>query len=101
MEKKQKEERGFTTLDAYLSGYLVLRGLRPRLVTSGRKIVFVFEESSELESAISDYHSGDQVEAYRLAFATKSLKGRIHSMRREKGESLDKEAVQGTAGQGQ
>jgi hypothetical protein len=84
-----KGKRGFdavfTTLDAYLSGYLTLQGFIPRLIYQGEKIVFSFDAPDELYQAISEYNYGATVEASKFAFAIKTLKSQIHSLRKNKG----------------
>jgi len=80
----EQTEKTFTSLDAYLSGYLTLKGFLPNLILQGDKVVFSFPASTELFTAISEYNSGATVEASRLAFATKALKSQIHSMRKDK-----------------
>jgi hypothetical protein len=75
----------FSTLDAYIAGFLTLRGFIPELIEEGRKIVFTFESSKELNKAIDEYNGGATVEALRLAFAIKTLKSKIFSMRKNNG----------------
>ena len=76
----------YTTLDSYQAGFLALRGLTPKLIDQYRKIVFVFIQSDELLKVFADYNAGAVVEAARFAFAIKTLKSQIHSMRRGKEE---------------
>lgn len=82
-------KKSFTTLDAYLSGYLTLRGFTPILVEQGSKVVFSFEASDSLYQAITDYNNGATVEASRLALAIKTLKSQIFSLRRNKESGYD------------
>lgn len=77
----------FSTLDAHISGYLSLRGYKADLIDQTGKIVFVFRNSDSLQQALTDFHSGFKVEACLLVAATKALKGRVHDMRRDKGNS--------------
>jgi hypothetical protein len=76
----------FTTLDAYLAGYLSLKEFIPKLIEQGEKVVFCFDASDELYNAIAEYNAGAKIEASRLALATKALKSQIHSLRRNKGK---------------
>lgn len=76
--------KSFTTLDAYLAGFLTLRGFSPELVEQGSKIVFSFNATDALHKEIADYNAGSMVEACRLAFAIKTLKSQIFSLRRNK-----------------
>jgi hypothetical protein len=91
--KKSNGQQGkiFTTLDAYLSGYLTLRGFVPRLVEQGNKVIFAFKASPELYQIIAEYNNGAMIEASRLAFAVKALKSQIHSLRKSKGDGKAKE----------
>ena len=82
---KGEMNNAFTTLDAYLAGFLTLKGFIPELIQEkANKVVFAFDVSKELHRAITEYNSGAFIEASRLAFAVKTLKSQIHSMRRDK-----------------
>jgi hypothetical protein len=86
MKKDSKKSNGsYSTMDAYQSGYLTLKGFPVQLIPQGNKVVFFFEASPELYKAIEDYNAGATVEAVRLALATKALKTRIHSIRKDNG----------------
>lgn len=84
--RKNNDQSMYTTLDAYQAGFLTLREHIPKLIEEGTKIVFAFAATNELYNDLSAYNRGAQVEALRLAVAVKSLKSRIHSMRRNKGQ---------------
>jgi hypothetical protein len=77
-------EKFYSTLDAYQAGFLTLKGYIPRLVDQNGKIVFVFAWTEELLQALAEYSTGAVVEAARFAFAIKTLKSQIHSMRKDK-----------------
>lgn len=77
-------ERTYTTLDAYQAGFLTLRKHTPDFIDQQGKIVFVFIQSAELLRDLTDYNAGAVVEASRFAFAIKTLKSQIHSMRKNK-----------------
>jgi hypothetical protein len=82
---KEEMDNTFTTLDAYLAGFLTLKGFVPQLIQEkANKVVFAFNVSEGLYQGINAYNSGAIVEASRLAFAVKTLKSQIHSMRRDK-----------------
>ena len=84
---KGNRDNTFTTLDAYLAGFLSLQGFLPELIQEKtNKIVFAFDFSEKLHQAIIEYNSGACVEASRLALAVKTLKSQIHSMRKNKAE---------------
>jgi hypothetical protein len=84
-------EKVYSTLDAYQAGFLTLRGHIPNFIEQGEKIVFVFSGTDDLYRDLSDYNSGAEVEALKLAIAVKSLKSQIHSMRRSKERIYGKE----------
>ena len=79
----------FTTLDAYLSGYLALKGFKPHLVFQpGKdKVVFSFQNTPELLEVISEYNQGGKVEALNFAVTIKALKSQIHSRRNKDHEN--------------
>lgn len=85
MRKGQIETRqnNYTTLDAYISAFLSLKGFTPELVSHGGKVVFHFKDSPELQEALTDYNIGATVEAARFALMVKDLKGRIYGLRRK------------------
>ena len=79
----------FTTLDAYISGFLCIQGFIPDLIQEGPRVVFSFPSSPKLLEAISRYNAGALVPAAQLALATKSLKSQIHSLKMNKGTMYD------------
>ena len=81
---KEQNNKVFTSLDAYLSGYLTIRGFIPKLIEQGEKVVFAFSSSDALYQAITEYNNGAIVSASQLALAVKTLKSQIHSLRRNK-----------------
>jgi hypothetical protein len=90
----EQQEKFYSTLDAYQAGFLTLRGYSPKLVDQNGKIVFVFIQSDELLRVLAEYSAGAVVEAARFAFSIKTLKSQIHSMRREKENTWQKEIAQ-------
>lgn len=85
MGKNNKEvKKVYTTLDSYQAGWLLLRKHTPKLIEQGSKVVFCFDASNALYQDLDDYNSGALIEASRFAFAIKSLKSRIHSLRKNK-----------------
>ena len=64
----------FTTLDAYLGGYLLLASHRPQLENQSGKIVFVYTSTPDLQQAIASFYSGAQVPAAAFAASVKSLR---------------------------
>ncbi len=76
-----EEQRRYTTLDSFQSGFLFQRDHIPELVPQGEKIVFSFLQTEQLLKDLKDYHNGAMVEALQFALAVKNLKSQIHSMR--------------------
>lgn len=76
------EKAQFTTLDAYLSGYLTLQGFEPELVQQGDKVVFVFESTDDFYKALEAYNVGAAVDASKLALTVKTLKSKIYALRK-------------------
>lgn len=74
----------YTTLDSFVSGFLVTRGFQPSLIpqNGNRKIAFSFPASPDLYKALNDYNNGALIEASRFALTVKALKSQIFSMRR-------------------
>jgi hypothetical protein len=89
-KNNEQTTKVFTTLDAYLSGYLVLKNFIPKLIEQGEKVVFAFNSSEALYRAIAEYSNGAVVPASQMAFSVKTLKSRIHSLRRNKENELSK-----------
>lgn len=85
-KSKEDVENIFTTLGAYLSGFLVLKGFTPSLIPqdNGNKIVFAFHATGSLCKEISNYNTGAKVEADRFVLAIKNLKSQIFLLRRRK-----------------
>lgn len=83
-KNNEQKEKVYTTLDAYQAGFLTLRGFTPTLVDQNGKIVFVFIQAEGLLKELANYNAGAVVEAARFAFAIKTLKSQIYSMRKNK-----------------
>lgn len=84
-------DEAFSTMDAYLGGFLVLRGFKAEAAYQTGKVVFVFQNSEDLHRAITDFHQGAVVIAAAFTTSIKSLKGQIHDLRRttDKGDRND------------
>lgn len=76
-KNNEQTEKVYTTLDAYLSGYLTLKGFIPKLISQGDKVVFLFHASDGLYTAIAEYNSGAMVEAIRFASVANNLESQI------------------------
>ena len=75
----------YSTLDAYVAGYLALKGHPPNLVDQGGKIAFVFQQTDDLRLSLNEFNAGAMVKASAFVFEIKSLKSQIHSTRMNKG----------------
>lgn len=72
----------YRTLDAYTAGFLALRGFKPGTEFEDNKVVFIFEMSEGLKTALDSLHSGEaMVIAAKLIAEIKNVKGMIHSAR--------------------
>jgi hypothetical protein len=93
-KNNEQAEKLYTTLDAYQSGFLTLRGHYPKLADQNGKIIFVFAVSDEFLKDLADYNNGATVEAFRLASAIKTLKSQIHSVRKSKENFSGREKIE-------
>lgn len=75
----------YSTLDAYVAGFLSLKGHAPSLVDQGGKIAFVFPLTADLRRSLDEFNSGSMVKASAFVFEIKSLKSQIFEVRRETG----------------
>jgi|WetSurSiteA1Bulk_404760.scaffolds.fasta_scaffold78760_1 hypothetical protein len=94
LESHTPTAKAYTTLDSYIAGFLSLKGHIPTLIEQGEKVVFSFPVCDQLFVDLSAYSDGEKIEASKLAFAIKSLKSQIFSMRRDKEKSYAKEQRQ-------
>jgi len=74
----------YTTLDAYQTGFLVLKGHSPKLILQDDKIVFLFEATDAFYRDLTDYNSGASVEASKFAMTIKALKSQVISLKMSK-----------------
>lgn len=79
-----RKNKVYSTLDAYQAGWLTLKGHIPKLEKQNEKVVFIFALSDSLIKDLLDYNEGALVEASKFAFAVKTLKSQIHSIRMRK-----------------
>jgi hypothetical protein len=82
---KMKKEQ-YTTMDAYQTAFLSTRGFIPRLISEGTKIVFGFDLTDKLMTALSEYNGGELVRANEFVITIKLLKSRVFAMKRENEE---------------
>ena len=82
---KGAKKKVFTSLDAYLSGYLTLKGFIPKFIEQGDKVVFSFGASDELYKTIAEYTSGAKIEAIRFALVVEDLKIQVFLLKDKTG----------------
>ena len=83
---KNKEQRLYTTLDAYRAGFLKLRGNEPVLLKQEDKVVFAFPVTITLLKHIDEYENGAMVDAFKYSLTIKSLKTEIYTLRNSHGK---------------
>ncbi len=67
----------YTTLDIYLSAYLQLQGLRPRLERKNNKVIFSFPVTNQLYQLLLNYNSNIDVPVADYVVAVKTLRGQM------------------------
>lgn len=88
----KKEAERFPTLDIYLSAFLSLSGLPPRLEYLNGKVIFLFPSSSDLYRHLSSYNGNTNVPVADFVTAIKSLRGQMLAM---KAEMLTRKGMRG------
>ena len=71
------EERLFTTLDIYLSGFLALHGISPTLETKNRRVVFAFEATDGLYCLMNLFNGNVNVPVADFVTVIKTLRGKM------------------------
>jgi hypothetical protein len=77
----ERKSKVFTTLDLYLSSFLTLRGLTPKLEISNHKVVFTFPVSDDLYRFMNEYNANISVPVTDLITYIKMLRGQMLTMR--------------------
>jgi hypothetical protein len=80
-------EKVYTTLDAYQTGFLTLKGHSPKLIPQDDKIVFLFEATDAFYRDLAEYNGGALVNASKFAMTIKALKSQIIGLKMNKGKS--------------
>jgi len=78
-----KAKEMFTTLDVFLSGFLLLRGIQPLLQSKEGRITFYFAVNDDLFRLIRDFNGNALVPVAQYATAVKALRGQMLSMRNQ------------------
>ena len=76
-----KEEKIFETLDIYLSSYLALNGIQPKIEVQNGRVTFNFIVSDELYRLTTLYNSNEPVPVADFVTNVKALRGRMLSLR--------------------
>lgn len=85
----------FTTLDAYVGGFLTMRGFQPELVEErSGKIALRWPATGPLYEALHELNSDVQVPAMSLLSAVKSLKGRVITLKKMRGNENERSQQQ-------
>lgn len=79
------ETKTFQTLDLYISSYLALCGIQPKLQVSNGRVVFVFPQSDDLYRLLSNYNANTAIPCADFVTVVKMLRGRMITMRDQKG----------------
>lgn len=77
----ESKSKVFSTLDLYLSSFLVLRGLIPKLEINNGKVVFTFPVSDSLYKFMGEYNANINVPITDLITHIKMLRGQMLTMR--------------------
>ncbi|MFA5823055.1 MAG: DUF5659 domain-containing protein [Thermodesulfovibrionales bacterium] len=81
---KKAEQKTFETLDLYLSSFLALSGMTPRLELINGKVIFVFDVSNKLYELMRDFNSNDPVFVTDFVTMIKMMRGKMLSMRSQR-----------------
>ena len=79
MKKSEREQ--FPTLDLYLSAFLSLFGVPPKLETVNGRVVFVFPSNDDLYKLMANFNGNVNVPVADFVVAIKTLRGKMLSMR--------------------
>ena len=72
----------FTTLDVYLSAFLSINGLAPKLKRpSGDKVIFAFDKTPRLQEVIKRFYADEKISVFSFVRAVKDLRAEMHDMR--------------------
>ncbi|MCL4492492.1 MAG: DUF5659 domain-containing protein [Nitrospirae bacterium] len=75
------EKKVFSTLDIYLSAFLALHGISPKLEIHNGRVTFNFVASDELYEKALDYNSNSPVPVASFVTSVKALRGQMLTMR--------------------
>jgi hypothetical protein len=72
----------FATKDVYLAAFLsVILKIQPTFKQEGTLVFFCFDETQDLRTSITAYHSGEFVEAYKLIAVIRRLRASMLNLK--------------------
>jgi hypothetical protein len=74
-------QKTFETLDIWLSAFLSLHGVPPKLEVRNGKVIFSFPASDDLYRLMANYNSNVNVPVTDFVTAVKALRGQMLTMR--------------------
>ena len=75
------EKKNLQFLDIYLSAYLSLCGIRPKLEINNGRVVFVFPAVEEVYRLMANYNSNATIPVTDFVTTIKALRGQMLTMR--------------------
>jgi hypothetical protein len=78
------EQKTLQTLDLYLSSYLSLCGISPKLEINNGRVVFVFPANDDLYKLMVNYNSNVNVPVTDFVTTIKTLRGQMLTMRKQR-----------------
>ena len=84
MNMKSKEKGILSTLDIYLSSFLLICGIHPTLEVRNRTVIFTFPADDELYKLMFLYNSNTEVKVGDFVTAIKTLRGQMLTMREQR-----------------
>lgn len=75
------EQRRFSTMDIYLSAFLLIYGIQPEFEVKNGTVIFTFPATDKLYEYIFMYNSNTEVKAGTFVTAVKTLRGQMLTLR--------------------
>ena len=82
-----KTIKTISLLDIYLSGYLLLHGIQPKLETINGKVHFVFEGNDRVYRLMNDFNLNEKVPVADFVTVVKTLRGKMLSAKQSIAEN--------------
>lgn len=77
----KSQQRDFSTVDIYLSAFLLICGIQPELEVRNGTVIFTFPTTDKLYEYIFMYNSNADVKAGTFVTAVKTLRGQMLTLR--------------------